>query len=75
MSESCVVGKVVGGKQYLKAYVTLREPMDERTAADRIIKWCGDNLIRYSVPAFVEVLEAMPRTKLAKIDYKELENR
>lgn len=75
VSESCVVGKVVGGKQYLKAYVTLREPMDERTAADRIIKWCGDNLIRYSVPAFVEVLEAMPRTKLAKIDYKELENR
>ena len=75
VSESCVVGKVVGGKQYLKAYVTLREPMDTQTAADRIIKWCGDNLIRYSVPTFVDVLDAMPRTKLAKIDYKELENR
>ncbi len=75
VSESCVVGKVVGGKQYLKAYVTLREPVDTRTAADRIIKWCGDNLIRYSVPTFVDVVDAMPRTKLAKIDYKELENR
>lgn len=75
VSESCVVGKVVGGKQYLKAYVTLREPVDTRTAADRIIKWCGDNLIRYSVPTFVDVVDAMPRTMLAKIDYKELENR
>lgn len=75
VSESCVVGTKVNGKQYLKAFVTLREPMDKQAAANEIIRWCKANLIRYSVPAFVEILDVMPRTKLAKIDYKELENR
>ena len=75
VSESCVVGTKVNGKQYLKAFVTLREPMDRQAAANEIIRWCRANLIRYSVPAFVEILDVMPRTKLAKIDYKALENR
>jgi len=75
INEVCVVGCKVEGKQYLKAYITLKEPMDKKAAADNVKNWCKANLIRYSVPAFVEVLDAMPRTKFAKIDYKALENK
>ena len=75
VSEACVVGTRVNSKQYLKAYVTLNEPMDEREAEEQIIAHCKAQLIRYSVPAFVEVLREMPRTKLAKINYKQLESK
>lgn len=75
VNEACVVGCKVNGKQYLKAYVTLNSMMDDQSVKEQVIQWCKSNLIRYSVPAFVEVLDVMPRTKLAKINYKELENR
>lgn len=75
VSEVCVVGKKINGKQYLKAYVTLKEQMDKSEVETQIIAYCKAHLIRYSVPTFVEVLDAMPRTKLAKIDYKQLESR
>ncbi len=75
VSEACVVGCKVNGKQYLKAYVTLKEQMDKREVEKQVIAHCKASLIRYSVPTFVEALDAMPRTKMAKIDFKELENR
>ena len=73
--EACVVGKKVNGKQYLKAFVTVNDGTDKNAVEKKIIDHCKANLIRYSVPTFVEVLDVMPRTKLAKINYKELENR
>ena len=75
VGEACVVGCKVNGKQYLKAYVTLKEQMDKSEVEAQVIAYCKAHLIRYSVPTFVEVLDVMPRTKLAKIDYKELESR
>lgn len=72
--EVCVVGTKVNGKQYLKAFVSLTQPMDKSDVERQITAYCKANLIRYSVPAFVEVLEALPRTKLAKIDFKVLED-
>lgn len=74
VSEACVVGTKVNGKQYLKAYVTLKEQINKEDVKAQVINHCMTNLIRYSVPTFVEVLDAMPRTKLAKIDYKVLED-
>lgn len=75
VSEACVVGKSVNGKQYLKAFVTVDKSTSSDEATKLIIDHCKANLIRYSVPRFVEVLDVMPRTKLAKIDYKQLENK
>lgn len=75
VSEACVVGTKVDGKQYLKAFVTLKEPMDKHDVETQVIAYCKAHLIRYSVPTYVEVLDAMPRTKMAKINYKELEKR
>lgn len=74
VSEACVVGCKVNGKQYLKAFVTLKQPMKAEDVQAQVIAFCKEHLIRYAVPTFVEVLEKMPRTKLAKIDFKALEN-
>ena len=73
--EVCVVGTKVNGKQYLKAYVSLKQPMSGSDVETQIISYCKAHLIRYSVPTFVEVLDALPRTKLAKIDFKSLEEK
>lgn len=73
ISNACVVPYRYAGKQYLKAYVTLKEKMPQDKVSKLVIEHCKDNLIRYSVPNAVEVLDAMPLTKLAKIDYKKLE--
>ncbi len=75
VSEACVVGVKVDGKQYLKAFVTVKERMSVNEVSRLVTEHCKNNLICYSVPRFVEVLDSMPRTKLAKIDYKELEKR
>lgn len=73
--EVCVVGKKVNGKQYLKAFVTVTDKADKNELESIVIAHCKEHLIRYAVPTFVEALDVMPRTKLAKIDYKALENR
>ena len=38
-----------------------------------IISLCKKNLIKYSVPRLIEIIDAMPRTNFGKIDYKKLE--
>lgn len=73
--EACVVGVKVEGKQYLKAYVTVCDGTDRSEVETQVIAYCKAHLIRYAVPTYVEVLDVMPRTKLAKIDYKVLESR
>lgn len=75
VDEACAVGVRIDGKQFIKVYITLKTPTDVRTAEKQVIEVCQNNLIRYSVPRFVEVISAMPRTPLGKIDYKSLEKR
>lgn len=75
VSEACAVGVKVNGKQFVKVYVTLRAPRNANQVKSDVIRVCRDNLIRYAVPAFVEIIAEMPRTPLGKIDYKNLEQR
>lgn len=73
IEEVCVVPYRINNKQYLKAFVTLKSKMAKDKVKEEVINVCKRNLIRYSVPSEVVVLNVMPRTKLAKIDYKKLE--
>lgn len=73
IDNACVVPYRFNGKQYIKAYVTLVGEMPSDKVAKLVIEHCKTNLIRYSIPQCVEVLSAMPLTKLAKVDYKKLE--
>lgn len=75
VSESCAVGVKVNGKQFIKVYVTLKNPADPEAVKAAVIDCCRKNLIRYAVPTFVEVLDVMPRTPLGKIDYRALEEK
>ena len=75
VSEACAVGYKVNGKQYIKVFVTLKEPKDAETVKKEVINICKQNLIQYAVPYFVEILDKMPRTDFGKINYKQLEQR
>lgn len=75
VDEACAVGYKVNGKQYVKVFVTLRAPVDAQTVKEKVTQVCGEHLIKYSVPQFVEVLSQMPRTGYGKIDFKSLENK
>ena len=75
ISEACAVGVRVKDKPYVKVFVTLNREVDADTVKQEVIGICKANLIRYAVPHFVEVVDAMPRTPLGKVDYKLLENR
>ena len=69
--QCCVVGKevpVVGRKTV--AYV-----IGQKAAKDQIIKACEDNLPEYSQPSEIIFLDEFPKTKMSKVDYKELERR
>ena len=75
VSEACAVGVRIDGKQFVKVFVTLNSSVDYERVKKEVIAVCKANLMPYAVPYFVEVLDAMPRTPLGKIDYKALENR
>lgn len=75
VSEACALGVRVNGKQFVKVFVTLKEQMDAEKVKQEVIEICRANLMPYAVPYFVEVIDAMPRTDLGKINYKALENK
>ncbi|MCH5152863.1 MAG: acyl--CoA ligase [Clostridiales bacterium] len=72
ISEACAVGVKVDGKQYVKVFVTLKQPTGYETVKREVTNICKQNLIQYAVPYFVEVIDEMPRTDFGKIDYKSL---
>ena len=75
MDEACAVRCTVNDKPYLKVFVTLNTPTPLDVVKKSVEDICSANLIRYSVPRFVEVLDKMPRTDFGKIDYVSLEKR
>ncbi len=73
VSEVCAVGVKVNGKPFVKVYVTLSRQVDAGKVKEDVVDVCRQNLMRYAVPAFVEVVQTLPRTPLGKVDYKALE--
>ncbi len=60
----------------MKLYVTLANPAGDRAAVTQdILAFARAHLNRWSCPVKVEVLDAMPMTKMSKTDYKALEKR
>ena len=72
VADCCVVPYKVNGKTFLKAFVTLatNAPANLQKA---VIDHCKAKLMRYSVPASVQVLDKLPLTKIAKVDYLALQ--
>ncbi len=73
--ESCVIGvpdPLRGSK--VKAYVVLAPevPKGPETLA-KLRSYCRTEIARYALPREYEFVDSLPRTKVAKIDYRKLE--
>ena len=60
---------VVGGPdayrgECLHAYVALRS----EAKAEELLAYCGERLAKYKIPATLEVLDALPKTSVGKLD-------
>jgi Acyl-CoA synthetases (AMP-forming)/AMP-acid ligases II len=72
---SCVIGIPDEIKTYVvRAFIVLNKNVEK---TDQLIKeiqrYCQDNLPRYSVPKDIRVVKSMPKTKVGKISYKDLD--
>ncbi|UCC19211.1 MAG: AMP-binding protein [Promethearchaeota archaeon] len=73
--EVCVIG-VPDEKQVekVKAFVVLKEPSNEgKEMEEKLIKYCHENLIKWSCPREIEFTKQLPKTLVGKIDFKQLE--
>ena len=60
--------------QVAKAYVILKEGFEaSETLKREILDHCSKSLAKYSMPAYIEFRNSLPRTLVGKIAYKELE--
>jgi len=64
------------GSEMVKLYVLLKEGYKptEEIKAD-ILKFAQENLAKYKVPKFIEILKEMPLTTIGKVDKKVLRSR
>lgn len=74
--DCCVIGVDKSGKTELKLYVVkhkkaFNDNEEELTAS--ILKHANDHLSKWSVPKTVEYIDALPRTKIGKVDFKVLQ--
>ena len=76
VSECCVVPYFENNKTLFKAYLQLKEPkINEEDLISKLNKLCKSNLIKYAIPSKYEIVEKMPRTLFAKIDFMNLKNK
>ena len=74
VAKACVVGipDPVSGER-VKAYIVLRDGSQENAGAEKaLIEHCHQHLIKWSCPREVEFRRDLPKTRIGKIDYKEL---
>lgn len=73
INEACAVQGYVGSKPVIKLFVSLNSPTDHPEEVSKCIKeYCDSKLERFSRPSFVTILDALPKTRMAKIDFMKL---
>ena len=75
VNASCVIGvpdEIRGNR--VVAYVVLKDgvPVSQETK-DKLRSYCKERIARYALPREFEFIDALPRTKVAKVDYRVLE--
>ena len=75
VDSSCVIGIPDDIKTHIvRAFVVLNKNAEK---TDQLIKdiqrYCQDNLPRYSVPRDITIVGSMPRTRIGKISYRDIE--
>ena len=73
VKEVCAIGIPWKHDTRIKLYVTLKRKMDPAEAERKLIEYAMGRLNRWSIPAAVEIVASVPRTKMEKTDYRALE--
>jgi long-chain acyl-CoA synthetase len=74
VADACVIGVPDQAQvERVKAVVVLKDPQQEgEAAAQALIDFCRERLIKWSCPREVEFRRELPRTRVGKIDFKVL---
>ena len=73
INEACAVQGYVDSKPVIKLFVSLNQPTDNPDEVRKCIKeYCDSKLERFSRPSSVTILDALPRTRMSKIDFMKL---
>lgn len=74
IAEACAVqGYDENGKSLVKLCVSLTDPnADREEAMEKLKSFCKNNIEGYGFPRKYEIFDALPRTKLEKIDFMAL---
>jgi long-chain acyl-CoA synthetase len=77
VAEACVIGVPDPAQvERVFAYVVLRAPSRAGPQTrDALIAFCRERLIKWSCPRDVAFVDALPLTKIGKVDYRALERR
>ena len=77
VAEACVIGVPDPAQgERVVAYVVLREPSRAGPQLrDALIAFCRERLIKWSCPRDVAFVDALPLTRIGKVDYRSLERR
>lgn len=73
IEKCCAVDEQIGGKTFIKLYITLKNGFEyNEKIQNKIIQSIKLNLMKYSLPREIVCVESLPTTPLGKIDYKQL---
>ena len=72
VKEACAVQGYHKSKPLAKLCVTVVEGTDKDKAISQINSYCKKKLSKFSCPKKIEIIDEMPRTKMAKIDFMKL---
>lgn len=73
INEACAVQGYIDSKPVIKLFVSLSRPTNNPEETCKCIKeYCNAKLEKFSRPTTVTILDALPKTKMAKIDFMKL---
>jgi long-chain acyl-CoA synthetase len=75
VNEVCAIETVKQNKKIVKLVLSLKNTDIPRSKiSEEIFKHCSENLIKYSVPSELEIIDQLPHTPLGKIDFVKINN-
>ena len=73
INEACAVQGYIDTKPIIRLFVSLTQPATNPEETAKVIKeYCDSKLEKFSRPSTVTILDALPKTRMAKIDFMKL---
>ena len=73
INEACAVQGYIDSKPIIRLFVSLNQPTNNPDETCKLIKeYCNSKLEKFSRPTTVTILDSLPKTRMAKIDFMKL---